>query len=133
LDSDEGESFCLLFLSPTCTTGNTDLFQEKSTVNTSKWDYEATDKNYHQPQPYVVKKSLLVTLCSRRRSGLLLFQIQAGYPITFLHSEAQQQKKIVVCMEGRFFFTPRLPAPSPDLLEVLHAPQVQAHSWKNTK
>lgn len=57
-DSEEGESFCLLSLSPTWTTGNTDLFQEKSTVNTSKWHPQATNKNYHQSQNKLIKKIL---------------------------------------------------------------------------
>lgn len=40
---------------------------------------------------------------------------------------------MVICMERRFFFAPRLSAPSPDLLQILHTPQVQAHSCGNPK
>lgn len=79
--------------------------QEKSTVSTSKWDPQATDKSNHQPQNKAVKKKkkkILAILCTGSQSGLLLFQEQTGYPITFIHSEAQFKKGLLVCKEDSF-------------------------------
>lgn len=119
--------FCLLSLPSKCTTGNTDLFEVlQSTTSTSKWDPLATAKKYKQPY----NKSKTVILRSRKVSmDYCYFRYRRASPSHFYTQRYNRNSYLY----GKKVFTPRLPAPSPDPLEILHTCQAEKHSCRNTK